>query len=187
MVRCLVLLLLGWLGIAGAAAQTSLSPPSVAWGAGNNQTPVPVQIVGYDSVSGLPCIVGSAATCLVSTAGGVGGSAEPGAAALTVDWPATIAGSATWTSIAIATTPPGRSLFVVATSSQAGTLSIQRYADAAATIAIGAAISQALSADVSGTVAVNDGLPYLAAKISIVNGSGSTATISGTAAGQGAV
>lgn len=43
-------------------AQTALTPPAVTYGS-TTQQPSPVTIVSYDSVSGLPCIFGSTATC----------------------------------------------------------------------------------------------------------------------------
>lgn len=46
---------------------TSLSPPAVKWGSGGVQTPAPIQLLGYDSSSGSPCIVGSTATCSLAT------------------------------------------------------------------------------------------------------------------------
>ncbi len=75
----------------------------------------------------------------------------------------------------------GAGITLCATSSQNGTLSIQRYADIAGTIAIGAAISQSTTGTTAACVAVNDGLPALYFQGSIVNGSGSATTISGTA------
>lgn len=55
-----------------AMAQTVLAPPSVKW-AGQFTVPTPVQNIGYDSGSGLPCIIGSTATCAMPTSGGGGG------------------------------------------------------------------------------------------------------------------
>lgn len=105
-------------------------------------------------------------------------------AELVVDWPATVAGGATFTSDAIeARDHVG--IFACATMTQAGTLSIQRYADRAGTIAIGTAISQAMTANTNACAAVNDGMPYLSFKISIANSSGSTGTVSAAAAGAG--
>ena len=66
---------------------------------------------------------------------------------------------------------------VGATSSQAGTLSIQRYLDAAGLVAQGAAVSQSLSAGTPAVVNVVDGLPCQTFKITITNSSGSVATI----------
>jgi hypothetical protein len=61
---------------APAHGQTVLSPPSIKWGS-SYIIPTAVQIVSYDSMSGLPCIVGSTATCVL-TSGGGGGSASVG-------------------------------------------------------------------------------------------------------------
>jgi hypothetical protein len=56
------------LGGAVHAANTLLSPPIFDWSqAGSNQTPAPVVQIGKDSSSGLPCIVGFAATCNVAS------------------------------------------------------------------------------------------------------------------------
>lgn len=45
------------------AAATTLNPAYVTWGANPNLNPGPVQQVGYDSITGLPCIVGATTTC----------------------------------------------------------------------------------------------------------------------------
>lgn len=52
--------------LAQQTTPTTLAPPSVKWGGGNWIVPSPGQLVGYDDVSGLPCIVGSSATCQLS-------------------------------------------------------------------------------------------------------------------------
>lgn len=46
-----------------AAQGTSLTPPGVQWGSQGTTIPTPTQQIGYDSGTGLPCIVGSTATC----------------------------------------------------------------------------------------------------------------------------
>lgn len=96
------------------------------------------------------------------------------------DPPATIAASQTWTSDAI---PSGgaRGIAAGATLNKAGTLEIQRYIDAAGTIAIGAAITQAMTSGVAATIAVNDGLPCASFRVIVVNGEASLATLTGVA------
>jgi len=59
--KLFVALLAAWL-LPVAALAADLGPPIVNWG-GENEKPGPVQQVGYDSVSGSPCIVGKTATC----------------------------------------------------------------------------------------------------------------------------
>ena len=62
---------LAFLAIASAAhSQTALPAPSIKW-AGQFTVPTPTSIIGYDSGTGLPCIVGSTATCAVPTGGTV--------------------------------------------------------------------------------------------------------------------
>lgn len=53
-----------------ALAQTSLSPPTVAWGT-TIAKPQPVQTVGYDRVTAAPCIVGSSASCADASGGDI--------------------------------------------------------------------------------------------------------------------
>lgn len=75
------------------AQGTQLSPPGVKWGSGGVQVPTPTQQVGYDSGTGLPCIVGSTATCAVqvTATGGSGGTVAQGtAAAVGSAWPTTL-------------------------------------------------------------------------------------------------
>lgn len=107
------------------------------------------------------------------------------AGAVTINWPATIAAGQTWTSDPVTVGDGDVGIFGCATSTQAGTLSIQRYATRAGAIGIGSATSQVMSANTSACVAVNDGMPYLSFRVSITNSGGSPATISGTAAGRG--
>lgn len=90
--------------------------------------------------------------------------------------PATIAGGGNWNSGIIAANG-ARSVAASAELSQAGTLTLQRYIDAAGTIAIGAAVIQALSANVVGTVAVNDGLPFSSFSVVVANSSGSVGNL----------
>lgn len=60
-------------------------------------------------------------------------------------------------------------------STQAGTLSIQRYIDTAGLVPQGAAISVTLSASVAGSVNANDDAPHQSFKFTITNSSGTTA------------
>lgn len=74
-----------------------------------------------------------------------------------------------------------RGITAAATSTQAGSISIQRYADAAGQIAVGSAISQAITANTPATVSVNDGLPAGFFKVTISNTGASAATITNPA------
>lgn len=67
------------------------------------------------------------------------------------------------------------------TLSQAGTLSLTRYIDAAGTVANGAAVTQALTAATAGVVNINDGRAAQSARLSIINSGGVAATVSGFA------
>ena len=51
-------------------AQTTLTPPAVGGYGAGVQVPAPVQIIGYDSNSSAPCIVGSTTTCVTPGGGG---------------------------------------------------------------------------------------------------------------------
>jgi hypothetical protein len=86
-----------------------------------------------------------------------------------------IEASATWSSDLM---PAGFSgVVAAATSNHAATLKLQRYADLAGLIPVGAELSQAMTADVPAWVGINDGLPYVSFAVSIVNSGGGTATI----------
>ena len=91
--------------------------------------------------------------------------------------PATIAGGGSYQS-GIIVSNGFRGIAAAATLTQAGTISIQRYIDVAGTILIGAASTQALSANTAGWVAVNDGLPCASFQVTVTNSSGSTGTLS---------
>lgn len=65
------------------------------------------------------------------------------------------------------------------TSTQAGTLQVQRYLDAAGTIAQGAALSVTLSAATPAVLNSNDGVPFQSLKVTVTNSSASAATLSG--------
>lgn len=49
------------------------SPPQIRWTGNQLWTPYPFYLIGFDSVSGQPCIVGLTATCLLPVSGGGGG------------------------------------------------------------------------------------------------------------------
>jgi len=72
-------------------------------------------------------------------------------------------------------------LAAAATLSQTGTLTLQRYIDAAGTIALGSAVTQAMTANVSATVWVNDGQPAASWRVTVQNTSGSTGNLTGVA------
>lgn len=94
-------------------------------------------------------------------------------------FPATIASSGAWHSGII---PAGYGAISAGlTSSQAGVLSIQRYADSGGLIPIGAAISANLSANTAQWVDVSDGVPYLFFQVSATNSGGSTANVTNAA------
>jgi hypothetical protein len=91
--------------------------------------------------------------------------------------PATIAAGVTYSTGIIPAA--GYNMFAASAQlNQTGTLTLQRYIDEAGTIAIGAAITQAMTADVLATVAVNDGLPCASFKVTVENTSGSLGTLS---------
>jgi hypothetical protein len=94
-------------------------------------------------------------------------------------YPATLAGGGVYTSGVIQL--GGNGINVAATMTQAGTLAIQRYADVAGTIPVGAAVSTTLVASTAGWTAVNDGFPAISFQVTLTNTSGSTATVSGMA------
>lgn len=69
------------------------------------------------------------------------------------------------------------------TSSQAGTLSVQRYLDVAGTIPQGAAVTAALTAATAAVVnAGSDLAPCASVQVTVSNSSGSTATLSNVGA-----
>ena len=93
--------------------------------------------------------------------------------------PATLAasgGGATWASGAI---PCGGipALAVSAELDHTGTLSLQRYIDVAGTVPIGAAITQAMTANAIATIWVRDGLPAASFQVTVVNTGGVLANL----------
>lgn len=107
------------------AAPTTLSAPAIVW-AGQNGVSAPDSVIGYDSSSGLPCIVGSTVTCqlTVSIVGGAGGAGTTSVSStalaaslvvcsgpcvlsdLQVNADATLAGAAWWIMVFNATSLP---------------------------------------------------------------------------------
>lgn len=63
------------------------------------------------------------------------------------------------------------------TSSQAGTLTIQRYLDAEGTIAQGAPLTASLTAATSAVVNATDGVPFGSFMVSVSNSGTATATL----------
>ena len=92
---------------------------------------------------------------------------------------AAIAGSGS-TSSAVIPSAGFTGIAAAVTSSQAGTLAIQRYLDTAGTIVQGAALSVNLLAATPNVVNVlADGLPFQSYVVTITNSSGSTANLTG--------
>ncbi|HEU0117705.1 MAG TPA: hypothetical protein VFR09_03650 [Alphaproteobacteria bacterium] len=90
--------------------------------------------------------------------------------------PATIPGSGNVQSSLIVT--EGFSLVSAGiTSSQAGTMSIQRYLDAGGTVTQGPAVQVSLSAGVAANLDILDGRPFASMKLTITNASGTTANL----------
>lgn len=66
------------------------------------------------------------------------------------------------------------------TSSQAGTVSIQRYLDAAATIPQGAPLTATLTAATAAVVNATDGVPFQSAIVTVTNSGTVAATLTNT-------
>ena len=94
-------------------------------------------------------------------------------------FPTTIAASGNWTSPVIQS--GFGSVLAACKSTQTGAINIQRYADTAGTIPVGAVVTAALSANVAQWANVGDGLPYLSFTVQFTNTGASTATITGAA------
>lgn len=93
--------------------------------------------------------------------------------------PASIAGGGNWQSGLM---PAGfGGLVVGATLSQTGTITIQRYADLAGNVPVGAAITQAMTANTAAWAGVNDGLPFISWSVEISNTSGSAGNLTNVA------
>lgn len=89
--------------------------------------------------------------------------------------PASVAAGTPWKSPVLYA--DGFKLIAVgATLAQAGTISVQRYLDAAGTVPQGPAVSATLAANTAGVVNVVDGVPFQSFTVTITNtGSGSAA------------
>lgn len=96
---------------------------------------------------------------------------------LTMNLATSINGSASVTSQVILTNGMKNFSFGI-TSSQAGSVSIQRYLDQAGLIPVGAAITASLVANTAAYADSVDSIPYQSMVISVSNSSGSSATIS---------
>lgn len=94
--------------------------------------------------------------------------------------PATIAASGNYTSNVVIS-DGFKVIGVGVTSSQAGSISIQRYLDRAGLVTQGAPITAAITAATPAVANVADGLPFQSFKITISNTGGSVATISNVA------
>lgn len=93
-------------------------------------------------------------------------------------FPATIAISDTWQS-GIINADGFKAISVGVTSTQAGTLTIQRYVDQDGQVPVGAAITASIAASTPQWADVNDGVAFGSFQVSVSNGSGSAvATVS---------
>lgn len=97
-----------------------------------------------------------------------------------IAYPATLpASTGTWNSDLL---PAGRGTILAAVKSdQAGTITIQRYADLAGLVPIGALASSTLVANTPNSVSIVDGVPCLSFVVTINNTGGSIANITNTA------
>lgn len=71
-----------------------------------------------------------------------------------------------------------KSFSFAVTSTQAGSISVQRYLDQAGTIPQGAALTASLTASTQGIVNSTDGVPFQSLKITVNNTAASAATLS---------
>lgn len=90
-------------------------------------------------------------------------------------YPSTVANGATWQSDLLPAGFAGATAGIL--SDHAGTLTLQRYADLAGLLPVGALISQAVVANTPAWVGANDGLPFLSFNVEFVNASGAIANI----------
>lgn len=84
--------------------------------------------------------------------------------------PATIAGGAAWTNLIICN--GWKSISVGAKLSVTGSITIQRWLDAAGTIPVGALITVALTAGISNWATVNDGVTFASVSVVVNNTTG---------------
>lgn len=110
--------------------------------------------------------------------GGYSPSAWSFSAAPPVAVPATLAATTGTYSTGVVAVQGYSGLAVSAQLSQAGSISVQRYMDAAGTIPVGAAITAALTADTLGVAQVNDSVPFASFIATIANTGGSIANVS---------
>lgn len=94
--------------------------------------------------------------------------------------PLTIAGPGSYVSGVIAANG-FKTIAVGATLSQTGTITIQRYLDAAGLIPVGAAITAALVAATPNWAVSTDSTPFLSFQVTIANTSGSLGNLTNTA------
>lgn len=71
-----------------------------------------------------------------------------------------------------------RAIAVSAELTQTGEITVQRYIDTAGTIPIGEPVTQPLTANTLGYVAINDGLPSAAFSVAVENTGGGAADLS---------
>lgn len=90
-------------------------------------------------------------------------------------YPTTAADGATWQSDLLPAGFAGATAGIL--SDHAGTLTLQRYADLAGLLPIGALISQAVTANTPAWVGANDSLPFLSFNVIFINGAGAIANI----------
>lgn len=90
-------------------------------------------------------------------------------------YPTVIADGATWQSDLLPAGFAGATAGIL--SDHVGTLTLQRYADLAGVLPVGALISQAVTANTSAWVGANDGLPFLSFNVIFINGAGAVANI----------
>ena len=93
-----------------------------------------------------------------------------------ITWPATIAASGTFTSTVVPTFGMPH-VAVGVTLSNAGTLTMQPYLDAAGTVPAGAATTQALVAATGAVLDVNSGKVMGSMTVEIINGAASVGTL----------
>lgn len=93
--------------------------------------------------------------------------------------PVTLANGATWDSDLC---PAGAgSVMFALTADRVLTVNIQRYADLAGLVPVGAVVTAPTVAATPLNIQVNDGVPYLSFNLQLVNASGALATIANAA------
>lgn len=90
-------------------------------------------------------------------------------------YPTTVIDGATWQSDLL---PAGFAGAIAAIlSDHAGTLTLQRYADLAGLLPVGALITQAVTGNTPASAGAVDGRPFLSFNVSFINGAGAAANI----------